>query len=222
MKRLQILLYIVALTACCSLSAIALSAPFPPIDEGADEPDFALFREQLIQIVDTQDIQALDPLIHPDAQMSFGGNTGRNIVLKTIKQTPGYWSILANILRKGGEFRIESGSNGSEERAFYAPYTFFAEIPGSDNFAVVVLTDPAVPVYDEPVTTSKVIQRFRNEALAVVFGDKADNQTWFEIELPKGGTGFVQANQVTLSTDYRAGFVKHNGKWKMKFLGAGD
>jgi hypothetical protein len=210
-----------AILLAASFASPIVAKPFAFIDEGASEPGFAAFRARLIDIADKRDLKALRPHIHPNAIASFGGQQGWDMLMRAMQNEPGRWATLSKILRKGGKFRKEGGVAGKEKvRAFYAPYTFFAEVPGAD--ATVVLMGPDVPVYDAPKNDAKVIRRFSDEALEVVFGDKADNRTWYEVKMPNGQRGFVSAARVAVDVGDRVGFVKHKGKWKMHVFVGGD
>lgn len=203
------------------LALPALAMPFPFVDEGAKDPQFAVFRAKLIAIVDKRDLKALRPYIHPNAIASFGGQPGWDMLMRAMKKEPQRWAILSDILRKGGKFRKEGGVAGSRKvRAFYAPYTFFAAVPGAD--ATVILVGPDVPVRAAPSPDAKVVKYFSDEALAVVFGGKADNKSWFEVKWSGGRTGFVSGDRIATDAGPRAGFVKYKGKWKMHVFLAGD
>ena len=214
--------HVLSFLILAGLMAPALAMPFPFFDEGAKDKEFAAFRSELIAIADRQDLKALRPHIHPNAISSFGGQQGWDMLVRAMQDEPQRWAILSDILRKGGGFRREGGVPGKEKkvRAFYAPYTFFAQV--SDALATAVLTGPDVPVYAAPSTDAKIIQRFSDEALAVVFGGHADNQTWFEVKMPNGRSGFVSGDRVATDAGDRVGFVKYKGKWTIHAFVAGD
>jgi len=213
--------FLPVLTVAVLMSA-ARAEPFPPFDEGATEPAFANFRDELFDVVDRHDPTNLKKYLHPDVIESFGGNPGRDGFLRAFKSDPRRWEVLAHILHRGGRFRMEDDGTGKTVRAFYAPYTFFAEIPGSEGVAVAVLAGSGVPVYAAPRETARVVGRFNDEALEILFGGRADNKSWYEVKLPDGKSGFVAAKRVVLNTDFRAGFVKHEGLWKLRSFVAGD
>ena len=196
--------------------------PFPFFDEGAKDAEFAAFRSELIAIAEARDPKALRPHVHPNAIASLSGQQGWDMLMRAMADDPQRWAILADILRKGGGFREEGGVPGKTKtvRAFYAPYTFFAAVP--DALATVVLTGPDVPVYAAPSTDAKIIRRFSDEALAVAFSGRADNRTWFEVEMPDGRSGFVSADRVATDAGDRAGFVKYRGQWMMHVFIAND
>ena len=50
----------------------------------------------------------------------------------------------------------------------------------------------------------------------------AEKGDWYEIKTLGGKKGFVKAEFVRSPIDYRAGFEKKSGKWKMTFFLAGD
>ncbi len=157
--------------------------------------------------------------MHPEIIISFGDDPGWEAAIGAMAREPERWTILGRILRKGGKFRIEENATGKKVKAFYAPYTFFAEIPGAD---AVVVAEADVKIYAKPSTRSKVMGQLNEEVLEAVLGGRADNLTWFEVKLPNDKRGFVQARDVASSGDVRAGFVKHNGKWKMHVFAGGD
>ena len=133
---------------------------------------------------------------------------------------PKRWALLKDILGKGGKFREEFDHLGNKLKTFYAPYTFFAEVPGSDAMAIVVLAGKEIPVYRDTSRKSAVIATYSDEALAVVFGNRADNRTWFELKLPSGENGFVPAGDVATTADYRVGIIKTKKGWMLhSFIG---
>ncbi len=212
-----------AVLAAAFLVGMAMAAPFTPVDEGAGDASFAAFRKELIRTLAKRDVQALKPFIHPDAISSFGGRPGRDVLLRELERNPRLWEELSRILAGGGRFVTETDEKGRRVRTFYAPCTYFAEIPGVDAMMIVVLTGRDVPVRAAPSPDGRVIARFTNEALEVVLGDRADNRNWFEVKLPDGRRGFVKAGRdVATSGDYRAGFVKSAGRWKLKYFVGGD
>jgi len=46
--------------------------------------------------------------------------------------------------------------------------------------------------------------------------------TWYNVTTLGGKSGFAKADLVRSHIDYRAGFEKKRGLWKMTFLLAGD
>ena len=190
-----------------------------PFDEAGEDPEFEHFRAELIEIVEARDFKALKGKMHPEIIVSFGGDPGWEAAVAAMSGEPERWKILGRILRKGGKFRIEGNAAGKQVKAFYAPYTFFAEIPGAD---AVVVAERDVEVYAKPSTRSKIMARLTNEVVEAVPRDRADNLTWFEVKLPSSEQGFVQAGDVSSSGDLRAGFVKHDGKWMMHVFAGGD
>ena len=193
------------------------AAPCPFVDEGVSDPDFSAFRERLVRVAKRRDFQSLRSMVHPGIIVGFAGGKGRNEFLSKLRDEPGLWERMIILLRQGGRFIHEEG-----RRVFYAPYTFFATIPGRDADAIVVLTGKSRPVYADPNHKAPVLLRLHDEALEVHFGGRADNHRWFEVRLPWGGLGFVSAEDAVLADGERIGFVQEGGHWCIHFFGGGD
>lgn len=228
----------IAVIAAIALSAGIAGAPadaaaqsFRPFDEGTRDPSFAAFRRQLIRIVEARNLPALRRHFHREIRTSFGGGQGPAAAAKAMQDDPARWQILARLLRRGGRFertkwqcRTKDGSRPCVLPGFIAPYTYYAMPPkGRDAHEIMVITGAGVNVRAAPNRKAKVVARLSHRIVTLPKKPSAKrSETWVQIELPRGRTGFVSRRFAVSPIDYRAGFVKEDGRWQMTFFLAGD
>lgn len=199
--------------------APSLAAPFKPFDEAAKDKSLVEFRQRLLAAAESRDFQRLEPFLSPNVQLSFGGQFGITDAKTMFAEQPDLWDELARLLRRGGRFNTDSASG---TRMFVAPYTFFAEPPpGLDVFEYVIVTGDKVPVRAEPAADSPVIGQLGYETVATDNDGTSDDE-WQRVKLPNGKAGYVERQYAATAADYRAGFQKLDGQWKMVFFLAGD
>jgi hypothetical protein len=201
-------------------SAAAAATTLRPVDQAAKDPSFLRFRKQLQKIVARRDLKALRRHLHPNIQMSYGGNgNGHAGAIRTMRRNPKRWAILARILRHGGKFF--TAKNGV--RNFYAPYTFFAELPGVGPYDVVTVVGTRVNVRARPSAKAKVLGKLSHAVVRVDWGKRGPRAArWLKIKMPDGRSGYVLKKFTKSPVDYRAGFVKYKGRWVMNVFVAGD
>lgn len=228
---LTVLAAIAASTGTVGAPGGALAQSFRPFDEGPRDPSFAAFRRKLIRIVDAHDLKALQRYFHKNIRVSFGSGNGRIEAVKAMRGDPGRWRALARILRGGGRFqrtkwqcRSKKGTVPCVLPGFIAPYTYYAMPPkGRDAYEIMVITGSGVNVRAAPNPKAKVVARLSYRIVTVPKKPSTKrSKSWVEIELPHGKRGFVSRRYAVSPIDYRAGFVKEDGRWQMTFFLAGD
>jgi hypothetical protein len=222
---------IVLIAALVALPDLAAARSFRPFDEGPRDRSFAAFRRTLIRIVEARDLKALERHFHEKIRLGFGGANGRMAAVKAMQGDPARWRALARVLRNGGRFertkwhcRTPSGPRPCVLPGFIAPYTYYATPPkGRDAHEIVVITAGGVNVRAAPHMGAKIVARLGHRIVTLPKKPRKDvPDDWLEIELPRGRTGFVAKRFAVSPIDYRAGFIKEDGRWQMTFFLAGD
>lgn len=200
--------------------------PLKKVDQAADQPDFAQYRKDLLQVIGRRDAEALKAFLSPQIHYSFGvekpGIAGFYSVWKPAKADSGLWKELAQVVGNGGSF----GKNGQ----FIAP-SWYANWPqGYDESQWGVVSDRNAKVYFEPNAASKTLPEIG--PCWVQINQKEANQRdrkFTCIDLPKSMQNpykvesvFLKSEQVHRLLDYRAIFAKRNGRWEMSSFIAGD
>ncbi len=195
-----------------------------PVDEAARDPDFFVFRRNLIKALIERNDVFIKSVISPDIKYSFGGGdgiTGFYQEWRLGKSDSPFYATLLDVLLNGGAM-LDSVQEGQMEDRYCAPYTFTAEnIP--DPFETVIVMDKGVPVYNKPSEKGKIIYRASYNALKVSSNDKGEEiEGWQEVQTPAGKSGYVKKIFIRSPIDYRACFVKKDGAYKMEAFVAGD
>ena len=189
-----------------------------PVDEASQDPSFAAFRAQLLDIVKRRDRDALLPLLDPKIRTNFGGGGGTKDFIREWKlDSPDskLWSELETILTHGGAF-----SRGEGSPSFWAPYVYSSVPDSVDAFESLIVLGTSVPLYESPSTGSKVIATLDHDILTRATGGQQEG--WAKVKTDDGRAGWVEAREVRSPIGYRAGFAKVGGAWKMNALVAGD
>lgn len=184
------------------------------IDEGAKDPEFAAFRQQLIDAVKRRDKDAVLQLADPKIRTSFGGTGGRADLGKRLDQDPKLWQQVESILALGGTFR-----DGGGRRAFWAPYVYSAFPEDQDAFTTFAVIDDAAPLRETPSEDARVVATLSRD---IVTGHPGQSVDWLEVQTADGRKGWVERKYVRSPIDYRAGFGKTEQGWRMDALVAGD
>lgn len=201
-----------------------------PVDEGPNDASFVAFRNKLLTAIDKRDTKAIVAVMDPRIKLSFGGDTGiaafRRIWKPDSKQSK-FWDEFGKVLRNGGNFDTSNGRRNS----FYAPYTFSSWPDDLDSFEYQVIFGNNVNLRSAASMTANVVGQLSYNVVKVdydrsvkkrVNGKTTDDYEWLRVTTLGGKTGFVNADYVRSSIDYRAGFTKVKGKWRFDFFVAGD
>lgn len=195
-----------------------------PIDQGATDPSFKAFREQLHSAIKRHDSKSILNILAPDVLVSYGGCEGIKCFTqfwKLNQPNSQVWDTLSNVLSLGGSFETYKG-----EKYFCAPYVFSEfpdrvngeELMGVHEYAAIIGQNVNVrlrPSLNAPIVTSL--------SYDIVKLDQTPNNSsgnWLKILAPT--PGYVSIQFIRNPFDYRACFKKVNGKWLMNALVAGD
>lgn len=209
------------LRIAAALLLLAAAAPasaqgkLMPVDQAARDPSFIRFRARLLDAVRRKDAEQVYAVLAPDVTSSFGGNGG----VAEFREMWGaehpaseLWTTLGEVLRLGGTFMGDS--------VFAAPYVHGSWPDGVDPFQYGAITGTGVRVRGEPWLGAPVIGSLSYDIVATT-GERGSNG-FRAIRLPDGRRGYVSTQYFRRPVDYRAIFVRRNGRWLLKALVAGD
>jgi hypothetical protein len=193
-----------------------------PMDEGPRDASFVKFRTEFKAIVARKDAKALMKIVVPNIQNSFGGDNGAANFKKMWKpQSPksDVWPVLKLVLDMGGNF--------DSKTEFSAPYVYSAFPSDLDGFESVVVTAADAVMRDKPKGDAAVVRKLDFDILTLVAGAKkiqheAGPDDWLEVKDAAGHHGFVLQQDVRSPIDFRGGFKKIKGRWRMVDLVVGD
>ena len=220
----------VILTAIMLLPALghAQNMIAHPVDEAPKDPSFLTYRNAMLELVKVQDTEAFLKLVDPDIHLSFGGHSGHGDMRRQLNLSPDdlseeyksqatklrdqYWNEIAKVLKLGGRFR---------GHAFVAPYTWTAKTPkDADTYKTYFVTGSNVLLRSTGKANAPIISRL---SYNIVYNDNwQEDANYQSIRLPDGQTGYLSSQYLRSQIDYRASFIKINGKWQMAMFIAGD
>ncbi len=195
-----------------------------PVDEAKTDASFLAFRTKLIEAAKKRDAKYILSIIDPDIKNSFGGNDGIEEFKdwwKINNSKSEFWNEFLPVITNGGTFFKEG-----KTKIFFAPYSFNAFPDDLDAFKYSVIFGNNVNLRSKADIKSPVVASLSYNIVetlnSVMSKENAEKVSWYEIKTLGGKTGFVSAEYVRSPIDYRAGFEKIKGKWKMTVFIAGD
>jgi hypothetical protein len=200
-----------------------------PVDEAKKDPTFFAFREKLIAAVKKKDAKYLLSIVDEKIKNGFGGEDGIN-EFKSRWDFGGpdnddFWREFLPVITNGGSFAKEIKPKNS---LFFAPYVFQFFPEDLDAFEYRVITGNNVNLRKEGNVNAPVVAVLSYNIVKVDEDNSIEGRgkdgvmDWYAVETLGGKRGFVKAEYVRSPVDYRAGFEKIKGKWKMTFFAAGD
>lgn len=199
-----------------------------PVDLARRDPSLVAFRERLRGAVAKKDAQTLLDSLAPNVLIGFGGDAGVDAFKAKWKpEDPNspLWPALREALRHGWAQDDDAGG----DPLYVAPYlfeTFPDEIDPAQYGAIV---GDRVNIRKEPNSDAAVVGTVSYEIVKMQRSSNAPTETidgethpWVQVTLPDGTSGYVYGRYVRSPLDYRAGFRKVDGEWKMVFFVAGD
>ena len=209
-----------------SISVSAQERRLLPVDEAGKEASFKAFRDKLINAIKNRDAKYVLSVVDPKIQNGFGGNDGIANFRKQWKITSPnseLWDELLFVLMHGGSFSQEGRS-----KIFLAPYIFSKFPEDLDIFDYSAITGENVRLRTKPDSSAPVVADLSYNIVKVDYQNSIEEKPntgkykWLKVETFSGKKGFVSGKFVRSSVDYRAGFEKKGGQWKMIFFLAGD
>lgn len=194
-----------------------------PQDDAADDPAFVAFRTKLIAAAERKDVTYLLSIIDPKIKNGFGGQDGIANFKREWKITSKnskFWKEFLAAIKNGGKFE-----NGG--KSFMAPYTFTNWPDDVDGFEYHVIFGNNVNLREQPDMKAKVVGHLSYNIVeiqpeTVPKSGKSEHPGWYLIKTLGGIEGYVKQDFVRSHIDYRAGFDKIRGSWKLTFFLAGD
>jgi hypothetical protein len=198
-------------------------AKLHPVDQGTEDASFRAFRDRLARAVKDRDARFVIGILDPKITLGFDGSEGVAEFKKTWKldrPDSEIWEVLSEILSRGGSF--DSGKRTS----FSAPYVYSNWPDDIDSYSHLAITGEDVLVRREPGLDATAIAALSYDIVELARSDEPhpqkDGHVWVRIKLKNGRSGYVSQKFIRSPIDYRAGFEKIRGKWRMAFLVAGD
>lgn len=228
MKCLSILFLVTAFV----ISATGQERFVKPVDEAKKDASFLAFRTRLIAAAQRKDIKYIISILDPKIKSSYGGDDGKADFrefwkLGDVKSR--FWEEFLRTIKNGGTF---DGEGKNRYSSFTAPYLFSVMPDDLDSFEHSAIFGNNVNLREQPNANGKVVAQLSYNVVKVDGDASTKLKTgpgendwefdWFKIETLGGKKGFVKSEFVRSAIDYRAGFEKKKGVWKMTFFIAGD
>lgn len=202
-----------------------------PIDEAKKDPSFLEFRNALKAAVSKRDKEYLISIADSAIRWSFGNGGGvKSFVEHWQLDTPtsakanSFWSLFSQVLEMGGAWSTQAPGS------FWAPYVYssWPETGNYDPFEHAAITSKDIPVYKSNNAASTVIGRLSYDIVKVLDRGHLEeakphsSTTFVKVKSYNGIVGYVTKDHLWSPIDYRAGFMKKQGKWKLSAFIAGD
>jgi len=229
---------VIILTIVCFMAVwIRQTPPYPdlggtgdlklyPVDQANLSPEFFEFRAALIKALERRDLNYVLDHVDDTIRYSFGPNEGVKGFLEywdlgAAPEQSQFWDELLQVLRLGGKF-IDP-----DQDMFMAPYVYTSFPEQLDPFQHAVVVGRDVKVYAEPVFSAQVLGTLTYSIVQLIphqdmYEISEEETVWRKIMARSGSIGYVPDQFVRSPVDYRAGFSKTNGEWKLVFFVAGD
>lgn len=203
-----------------------------PVDEAAKDASFLAFRTKLIAAAERRDAAFIYSILDPKIQLSFGGDAGIadfKRIWKINSKNSKFWGEFLKVIKNGGVF---DGEGRNKYLSFSAPYTFSSWPEDLDGFDYMVIFGNNVNLRETASADAKIVDQLSYNVVKTNTEESTKRKTgrgeddweydWMKIETLGGKKGFVKADFVRSSIDYRAGFNRKRGVWKMMYFIAGD
>lgn len=192
-----------------------------PHDGASRDASLTRVRAAALAAVRSKDWNGLAPHVDAKILVVFGGENGSEAFAKLLRENPVLWDELEWVLSHGGRFI---------EGQFWAPYTFQADVGKIDLHEAGIIVAAKVAARAEPRADAKLVAMLDHHAVRVVdWRDREqaprpfhNRKDWVKIELPGKRVAWVEARFVRSMSDYRAGFAKKGGAWKLTGFVRGD
>lgn len=192
-----------------------------PTDAARRDAALVRVRAAVLAAVKVKDWKQLEPHVDARILIVFGGENGAVALSKLMAGEPTLWDELAWVLSQGGRFL---------QGEFWAPYTFQADVGKLDPYETGIVVAAKVAARAEPSADAKLVATLDHHAVRVTDWrdpEKAarpfyNRKDWVKIELPGKRAAWIEARFVRSMSDYRAGFAKRGGAWKLTGFVRGD
>ncbi len=198
-------------------------AVLEPVDEAAQDPSFILFRARLLEAAQARDTSFVLSILDPDVKVSFGAENGvdgfRLMWLTGMRpEDSDLWAVLTRAVALGSTYR--AGEVVGEAGAS-APYVFEAWPDSLDAFEHLAVIGENVRVRAAPSLAAATLTALTYSIVPTIYDPDLD-PAWRRITLADGQTGYVAARFLRSPIDFRIGFAKTAGRWRIQYFVAGD
>lgn len=215
--------------AIASQSAVAQERFVKPVDEASQDASFLAFRDKLVASAERKDLKYVQSIMDPKIELSFGGDTGLAGFRRVWKKPADIWPEFLAVIKNGGRF-VGEGKN--KLNSFSAPYLFLDMPEDLDIFEYYAVFGSNVNLRQAPKGDAPVIAQLSYNIVKIDEPSAVRRKTgpgeydwtydWYQVETLGGQKGWIKAEFVRSSVDFRAGFEKKRGRWVMTFFLAGD
>jgi uncharacterized protein YgiM (DUF1202 family) len=198
-----------------------------PVDQAGQDASFLEFRTKLIEAAERKDAAFILSILDPKINLSFGGDAGIadfKRIWKINSKNSQFWDEFLTVIKNGGTWWKEKSAG----KVFYAPYTFDSFPQDLDSFMHEVIFGSNVNLRESPSADSRVVAQLSYNVVTVESdpdteaGKIRETRGWSKVKTLGGQEGWVKNELVRSPIDYRAGFEKKRGAWKMVAFIAGD
>ena len=194
-----------------------------PVDEASQDASFLAFRTKLIAAAERRDIKHVISILDPKAELSYGGHVGLKGFRQLWKNEAEFWDEFLPVIKNGGRFVKDSGL---PHPMFAAPYVFTEFPEDLDSFEHFMIFGSDVNLRKEPNTSAEVVAKLSFNVVKLhedskPVGDR-ERPEWYRVKTLGGQEGYVNRRYFRSPIDYRAGFEKKRGVWKMTYFISGD
>jgi hypothetical protein len=198
-----------------------------PVDEAKSNPSFLAFRTRLVDAVKRRDAAYVLSIVDPQIRINFGDGGGIAAFKKEWKNlgpSSKFWDEFGPVISNGGRFSKEPNER---DGTFWAPYVFDQFPPELDATEYAAIFGNNVNLREAPDLNAKIVTRLsynivRIEPETLPKSGVSEYPGWWQVTTLGGLRGFVKREYVRSPIDYRAGFEKKRGAWKMVTFVAGD
>jgi hypothetical protein len=214
--KIKLLTATIFATTLCAAAIAAPAKQFPPHDECLPLDGYFELRQKFEDIVKRRDSKAFLAMVPPSISWTFGGEEGRDALIKNWKLESGkaspIWAELDQIVRLGC---FQQDSNPVMPHLFGQDTG--AEGAGAE-FALVL--GPAVNFRAAPTTSSQSLRKINWEVVTTLEASKDGN--WMKVETADKKIGYIRRDYLRSYLDYRIGFERKETGWVITFFIAGD
>lgn len=218
----KILLFCLIVLSYVGVSAQAQERYVKFVDEAKKDASFLAFRTKLIAAAKRRDTKYLLSILDKEIQNSRNGTDGIEEFKRDWNiESPDspFWDEFLPVITNGGKF---SKTEGAPNDFFIAPFIVdnFPEDPGASEYNVIFGSN--VSLRAKPETNARTVGKLSYNIVEITetIKDKnnAEKTAWYAVKTLGGKSGFVKAEFVRGRMDYRAGFLKKDGKWKLMYF----
>lgn len=215
-----------------SILAISVAAQeryVKPVDEAGRDPSFAAFRTKLIAAAERRDSAYILQVVDPKIELSFGGDHGIadfNRIWRINAKDSKFWGEFLPVIKNGG---LWIRNKGKRTGTFFAPYSFNGFPEDLDAFEYAVIFGNNVNLRKTASPDGEIVGRLSYNVVKPHYPNfesdtarEGRSSDWIKVETLGGMTGYVNSAFVRSPIDYRAGFEKKRGVWKLVTFIAGD